>query len=122
MKYTNLSSRCLATAACLAFASPAVHAVDIFDATTGNTTNFSNDNNGTAAANILLSGATPDLLLDNDGGNFFARGLASTDDLNSLNGTPRTALDTVTITLTIDSISSKASSELRSRRLQFGIA
>ena len=122
MKYTNLSSRCLATAACLTFASPAVHAVDIFDATTGNTTNFSNDNNGTAAANILLSGATPDLLLDNDGGDFFAGGFGSTDDIDTLKGSALLDTDTLIISLTVDSVSQTGTSELRSRGIQFGMA
>ena len=100
----------------------AAHAALVFEATPGNTTNFSNNNNGTTAANISLTGTASDLLLASSGGNFFAGGFGSSDDINTLNGSTLTDLDTVTISLTIDSVSDTGSSELRSRGIQFGIA
>ena len=93
-----------------------------FKATTGNTTNFSNNNNGTTAANVSLTGATPNLLFDIDGGNFFSGGFGSSDDINTLNGSALTDSDTVTISLVVDSVSHTGTSELRSRGIQFGMA
>lgn len=122
MKSTLLSPASIAAVTSLTLAAHSAHAASIFDATTTNTTNWSNNNNGTTAANISVSGATPNLLLDTDGGNFFAGGFGSTDDINTLNGSVLTDLDTITISLTIDSVSHTGTSELRSRGIQFGMA
>lgn len=92
----------------------------IYEATTGNTTLFNNNNNATGS--MTLTGATPDLLLANSHGNFNTGGFASTDSINTLNGTALTASDTVTMIVTVDSISHTDSSQLRSRGFEFGMA
>lgn len=100
--------------------SGAVSAGTIFEATTGNTAQVIN----TAGDNGLLSltGATPDLLINNGNGNFNSGGFASTDSINTMNGTALTALDTVTISSTVDSITHTGISELRSRGYEFGMS
>lgn len=99
----------------------AANATTIFSATTGNTTNYSNDVNGSAAANISVTGAIPNLDLNNDGGNFFLGGFNSTDTINTLKGSALTEADTVTLTVTIDSIVSTGTAEIRSRGVEFGL-
>ena len=93
----------------------------VFEATTANTTVF---NNGVAgdSTNLVLSGATTDLLITNDGGNFFYGGFASTDDVNTLNGTPLLSTDTVTVEFVVDSVTNVGESQLRSRGIEFGLS
>lgn len=97
------------------------HGLVLFDATTGNTTLFNNGVSGDAS-NLSLSGATPDLLLANDGGDFFAGGFASTDTINTLNGAAVTDEDTVMISLAVDSVTHTDLSQLRSRGIEFGMS
>ncbi|MDB4143801.1 hypothetical protein N9821_02670 [Akkermansiaceae bacterium] len=83
------------------------HAVSVFQASDTNTTKISNNNNaGDSLDNIAITGdtAASTLLISNTNGNFGNGGIASTDTIASLNGVALTALDTVTMTLTVDSI------------------
>ena len=96
------------------------NAETVFDATTTNTTVFDNAVNSTGT--LELTGGTPDLLLANSNGNFNQGGIASTDDINTLNGTALVATDVVTLTAVVDSVANTGSSELRSRGIEFGLA
>ena len=109
------------SAAAIALASSSVCASTIFNALPTNTTNFSNNNAGTTAANVSLTGGTTALDFDLDGGNFFAAGFGSTNTINTLNGTALTDSDVVTISLTVDSVTHTGTSELRSRGIEFGL-
>ena len=92
----------------------------VFEATSGNTTTFDNAVNG-GEANRMVVGAAPDLDFVLTGGNFFVGGFAGVESINDLNGTAVTALDQVTMTLTIDSIDLE-NIQLRSRGIEFGLA
>jgi len=92
----------------------------VFDATTTNTTVFDNAFNSTGT--LTLTGGTPGLLLANSNGNFNQGGIASTGDINTLNGTALVATDVVTLTAVVDSVTNTGSSELRSRGIEFGLA
>ncbi|WP_372809012.1 hypothetical protein, partial [Pontiella sp.] len=97
------------------------HGLVVFEASTGNTTLFSNNVKGDDS-NVALSGASPDLLLAVDGGDFFSGGFASTESIETLLGAALTSNDTVMISLTVDSVTHTGSSELRSRGIEFGMS
>ena len=73
---------------------------NVFDADTSNTNIFNNNafvNGGVST----LSGTPGSLVLNNTSGNFNNSGIVSSADLNTLNGTPLTANDTVSITFEV---------------------
>jgi hypothetical protein len=78
------------------------HGAIIFEADTNNTTLYSSYNvNGT----MSLSGATGNLVLTNAHGSFNSTGFAGTESIETQLGRGLTTDDTVTMSLTIDSIS-----------------
>lgn len=91
--------------------------VTFFEATTNNTTLFSN---GVADTGLMtLSGATPDLILTNNNGSFNNGGFGSTENMSSLLGTSLHSSNEVTIRVTVDSIGGVG--ELRSNGFSFGM-
>jgi hypothetical protein len=96
------------------------HGLVLFEAATDNTTLYNNSVAGDAS-NVMLTGATPDLLLAVDGGDFYVGGLFSTDTISNLLGSAVTDEDTVMISLTVDSVTHTDTSELRSRGIEFGM-
>lgn len=98
----------------------AAQAATIFQASDSNTTKISNNNNaGDSFAKVAVSGdtATSTLLISNTNGSFGNGGIASTDDINTLNTVGLTALDTVTMAFTVDSINGP----IRSNGVTFGL-
>lgn len=96
------------------------HGLVLFEAATDNTTMYNNGVLGDAS-NVTLTGATPDLLLAVDGGNFYVGGFSSTDTISNLLGSAVTDDDTVMMSLTVDSVTHTDTSELRSRGIEFGM-
>ena len=93
----------------------------VYEATTGNSTVVTN---GAGTPGILtFTGATPDLIITNNNGNFNMAGFASTSDINTLLAAASkpalAATDTVTFATTVDSISAVV---LRSNGFEFGMA
>ncbi|MDP0492389.1 MAG: PEP-CTERM sorting domain-containing protein [Verrucomicrobiota bacterium JB023] len=101
-------------------------AATIFQASSTNTTNFSNNfSGGTTASNIAVTDSGSGVILTNDGPNFFAGGFTSTDTISTLLGAPLSDTDKVTLTFTVSSVSSvssvSGSGELRSRGIELGL-
>jgi hypothetical protein len=95
------------------------HGAIVFEAATTNTTLVSNDyGGGTTAANVHLSGASPNLVLTNDGPNLFMGGFASSDTIETLAGVALTDEDTVVMTMTVDSLDGA----IRANGIEFGLA
>ncbi|VGO15663.1 hypothetical protein PDESU_04248 [Pontiella desulfatans] len=88
---------------------------EIWSATTANTTVIDSEYSSTGPA--TLSGTEGNLVLTSSNGGFNADGMASTADINTLNGTALVDTDTVTIKLTVDSISG----DLRANGVTFGM-
>ncbi|MGB7327067.1 MAG: PEP-CTERM sorting domain-containing protein [Rubripirellula sp.] len=85
----------------------------VFSATTGNSTVV--QNNGAPT----FTGMTPNLLVTAASINNNMVGFASTNDINTLLGTPLAAADTVTMSVTVDSLTG---GNLRSNGVEFGMA
>jgi hypothetical protein len=101
-------------AAALGLASVANAGV-IYSATTGNSTLLDSGYNSTGSA--TLTGTEGNLVVYNNNGGFNSAGIASTENINTLNGTALTADDTVILKVTVDSISG----DLRSQGVIFGM-
>ena len=74
---------------------------NVFDADTSNTNIFSNNFFNYGVGNNTLSGSAGSLVFTNTSGNFNNSGIVSSADLNTLNGTPLTANDTVSFTFEV---------------------
>jgi hypothetical protein len=118
---TNTSEAALDVTYIPATPSAPDHGLVLFEAATDNTVLLNNAYNGDES-NVTLTGATPDLLLAVDGGNFFVGGFVGTDSINTLLGTSLTSNDTVMASLTVDAITHTDLSELRSNGIEWGIA
>ncbi|MEN8660971.1 MAG: PEP-CTERM sorting domain-containing protein [Lentimonas sp.] len=109
----NIKSLSILTISSLVLSS-AASAVTIFTATTGNTTTVNNNGAGTLTAGgtgLLYAGAA---VASNMGG------FTSTSDINTLiGGAGLTAADTVTISVTVDSITGNT---FRSNGFEFGLS
>lgn len=93
-------------------------AAPFYSATPGNTALFTN---GVADNGLMtLSGATPNLILNNNNGAFNHGGFSSMESMSTLLGTALDATDAVALTLTVDSIG--GSGELRANGIFFGMA
>ena len=86
----------------------------IYDATPANSTIVSNN----AAATGSLAGSAGALVLSNTGGTFGMVGFASTDTINTMNGTALTAADTVTFSGTVTGITGG----IRANGVEFGMS
>ena len=91
-----------------------VSAVTVFDAAPENTTLA---NNGIGPQGTL-SGEPGDLEFQNNGSGFNFSAFFSTDDINTLNGTPITAADTVTTRVTVSGLSVGV---LRANGIDYGL-
>ena len=91
-----------------------VSATFIFDATPANTT-LGNNNIGPQGT---LTGTAGNLTFVNNGNNFNFSGFFSTQDVNTLNGSPITAADTVTTTISVAGLSVGV---LRANGIDFGL-
>ena len=58
-----------------------------------------------ALADVSFTGTPGALQLQNNGANFNFSAFASTDDINTLNGTPLVATDTVSLTIAVSGLS-----------------
>ena len=95
-------------------------AVVIFEASDTNITKISNNNNaGDTFAKVAVTGDTAGgtLSISNTNGNFGNGGIASTDDINTLNAVGLTDLDAVTMVFTVDSIAGL----IRANGVTFGL-
>ncbi|MDF7808208.1 hypothetical protein P4E94_12215 [Pontiellaceae bacterium B12219] len=90
-------------------------AATIYDAAPDNTTLVDNEAGGSGA--MTLTGGPGNLVITNANGNFNMGGFASTDNINTLNVSNLAATDTVTLSLTVDSITGT----WRANGVQFGI-
>lgn len=86
----------------------------IFEASPTNTTLGNNELGGLGT----LTGTPGDLDFQNNGSGFNLSGFSSTDNINTLNGTPITDSDTVTLTISVASFSVGA---LRANGVSFGL-
>ena len=111
MKRTLLSIACFAVG--VICASPASADI-IFDADPTNTS-LSNNNIG---AQGTLTGTPGNLEFQNNGSNFNFSAFSSTDNINTLNGTPIVATDTVSLTIDVSGLSVGV---LRSNGIDFGL-
>lgn len=111
MKRTLLSIACFAVG--VICASPASADI-IFDADPTNTS-LSNNNIG---AQGTLTGTPGALVFQNNGSGFNFSAFSSTDNINTLNGTPIVATDTVSLTMTVSGLSVGV---LRANGIDFGL-
>ena len=95
-----------------------ITAATFFSATTTNTTLFTNGSADNGSQTLTC--ATPDLLLNNGNGGFNNGGFASTDSIDTLAGAALLATDTVTMSLTVDSIGGAGA--LRANGINVGMA
>lgn len=112
MRKTALIVACLAVG--ILMMTDTVSADTIFDAAPTNTTLA---NNGIGAQGTL-TGTPGNLNLQNNGSNFNFTGFFSTDDINTLNGTPIVDTDTVSVTIEVSGLSV---GQLRSNGIDFGL-
>ena len=112
MRKTALTVACLAVG--ILMMTDTVSADTIFDADPTNTTLA---NNGIGVQGTL-TGTPGNLNLQNNGSNFNFTGFFSTDDINTLNGTPIVDTDTVSVTIAVSGLSV---GQLRSSGIDFGL-
>ena len=90
----------------------------IFDASPTNTTLANNGIGGQGT----LTGVPGALQFQNNGSNFNFSAFTSTDDINTLNGSPITDADTVTMTINVTGIGIQSSLEFSGIRFPIGLS